>query len=219
MGNFLPNLECFGICDFEKSLTKENLLPGRHLLLEKKKEVFASLRQAGITNLLSLTQALKSKSKALSFAQNYSLDKDYVIMLRREVLSYTPKPYAIKTLNISEEEEKTLVKINIRNTKDAFEKLSLKEKHFEIATEIKIDVERLAYIYELSSLVRINGVGPVFAAMLYDVGVKSPKALSRADATALYERLLKINKTQAYTKAKFSACDIEYCISFAKCFE
>jgi predicted flap endonuclease-1-like 5' DNA nuclease len=64
----------------------------------------------------------------------------------------------------------------------------------------------------LSDLSRIYGVGPVFARMIYDVGIKSVQEFIENTA----EDFIRIYEEQTRKKADFGVGEIEFSLELAK---
>ena len=86
---------------------------------------------------------------------------------------------------------------------------NLSEKH-------NLPFDKLSELVCLCDLVRITGVGPVFAGIIYDAGINTVKNFLSYDAIELFERLTKTNSEKGFTKVKFTQKDIEYCIEHGR---
>jgi hypothetical protein len=89
---------------------------------------------------------------------------------------------------------------------------------FGIATlsRLKISNEKLLELVQLCDLVRITGVGPVFARIIFDSGICSVKKFMSIDSADLLDILSKTNTDKGLTKVKFGKKDIEYCKELGK---
>jgi hypothetical protein len=65
-------------------------------------------------------------------------------------------------------------------------------------------------------LIRITGVGPVFARIIYDSGISSVREFLSVDSYELLELLSKTNQEKGLTKVRFSKKDIDYCKELGK---
>jgi hypothetical protein len=70
----------------------------------------------------------------------------------------------------------------------------------------------LAELVCLSDLSRIYGVGPVFARMIYDVGIKSVKDFVEYSA----EDFIRIYEEKEQKKADFGINEIQFSLNLAK---
>ena len=78
--------------------------------------------------------------------------------------------------------------------------------------ETGISFDKLQEIYSLSDLVRLYGVGPVFAKIIHEVGISSVKKF----ATVSGEDFIRIYEEKLKRKADFSAGDIDFSIELAR---
>ena len=75
-----------------------------------------------------------------------------------------------------------------------------------------ISEERLNELIYLSDLARLYGVGPKFARIIYDVGIKSVQNFAKYEA----EEFIRIYETKNQKKADFGVRDISFSIELAK---
>lgn len=211
------DLERFSLERFKNTLEAGELLPGRRILKEKIPERFAILESMGIKNLKDLTHALNTKQKVERFSQESGLPSDYLIILRREANSYKPKPANLSGFpEVDPEYIERLAAMGVKHTKHLFDRARASKDRAELSRQARIPSGDLLELVKLSNLVRVSGVGPVFARMLYEAGIDTLEKLSDSSADELFERLVAVNEEGQYTKADFSARDVQYCISMAK---
>jgi hypothetical protein len=89
--------------------------------------------------------------------------------------------------------------------------IKLKDRQ-KLSENYKLPFDKLSELVCLCDLIRITGVGPVFARIIFDSGIYTVKIFLSYDAIELLERLTKTNNERGLTKAKFTLKDIEYCI-------
>ena len=82
----------------------------------------------------------------------------------------------------------------------------------EPAQETGIPIDKLNELAPLSDLARLFGVGPVFARIIYDVGIDSVKAFVKNSA----EEFIRIYEKKTQKKADFGTNDINFSIEPAK---
>ncbi len=90
--DYYIDLKKYSLRKFKDELKGSELLPSRKILKEQIDERFKILEDNGIYNLQDLSISLKTPKKAREFAEKSDLPADYLLILRREVNSYTPKP-------------------------------------------------------------------------------------------------------------------------------
>ncbi len=211
------DLERFSLERFRHILETGELLPGRMILKEDLPERFETLESMGITNLKELMEVLGTKKRLEGFSQESGLSQDYLVILRREVNSYLPKPVALRAIpGVDPETIDRLAALGIKNTKYLFERARTGSDRAELARQADVSDADLLELVKLSDLTRIGGVGPVFARMLYEVGVDTPEELVKRSPVDLLERLHEINQEKGYTRVMLSEKDIGYCIDRAR---
>ena len=138
---------------------------------------------------------------------------DYLTVLKREAKSYLPKPIRLKDLpGVDSKDIDALEEQGIKNTKQLFEKGKLSEARQQLSQVTGISRERLDELVSLSDLARLYGVGPVFARMIYDAGIRSVKTFVRYDA----EEFVSLYEKATHKKADFSVNDINFSLELAK---
>ena len=211
------NTTKFSLDKLRDALKTKDILPGRKVLKEQLNERFDLLKSEGIESLFDLLDVLKSKTKIEQFASKTGLDTDYLTILRREANSYVSVPVRLIDLPIVETD--TIMKldsIGIRDSKQLFIKAAQLSDREQLAVNYNIQIETLTELVQLSDLIRITGVGPVFARIILDSGIGSVGEFLANDPEDLFVRLTKTNNEKSLTKAKFTRKDIDYCIELGK---
>ncbi len=215
--SYSVNTTKFSLDRLRDSLKTKDILPGRKVLKEQLNERFDLLKSEGIESLFDLLDILKSKTKIEQFASKTGLDTDYLIILRREANSYVSVPVRLIDLPIVETDTiKKLDSIGIRDSKQLFIKAAQLSAREQLAVNYNIQIEALTELVQLSDLIRITGVGPVFAQIILDSGIGSLEEFLSLDSKELFDRLIKTNSERGLTKARFTIKDIEYCIELGK---
>ncbi len=195
------------------SLKARNMIPSRVILKEKIDDRFKVLSENGIEHLADLITQLKTKQKVEKFSKQSELSVEYLTILKREAGSYLPNPVKLdKFPGVDLKSVTTLESAGIKHTKHLFDRTKEKEKFTLLLDLTGIDKACLEELKALSDLVRIYGVGPVFARIIYDVGVRSVetfKGLTARSFIQIYEE--KMNK-----KADFGENEISFSIELAK---
>jgi nucleotidyltransferase/DNA polymerase involved in DNA repair len=207
------DLEKYDLQKFKKSIQNRDMIPSRVILKEKIEERFQLLKSIGIENLKDLIDELKTKQNIEVFSKKSTLSIEYLTILNREAKSYLPSPIPLKKFTgINTGDILKLEEIGIKNSKQLFNKAKTKDEIKRLSEVTGIAIERIKELVSLSDLSRLYGVGPVFARMIYDVGIKSVKVFikhSPAEFIEIYE-----NETRK--KADFGVNDIKFSIELAK---
>jgi hypothetical protein len=152
-----------------------------------------------------------------NFKCKTGLPEDYLLILKREIKSYLPNPVNLKKFpGINQDHIAKMADLGIKNSKQITIQVKNQKELCEISKKSDISSNDLLEILRLSDLVRISGVGPVFARMILDTGTDSTVKMANSIAKFLFEELKKINVDGKYTKAKFTLNDVSYYIEFAK---
>jgi predicted flap endonuclease-1-like 5' DNA nuclease len=193
------------------------VLPGRRIIKEKVPERFAILASMGIENLQDIVDALKTKKRLSEFAQASGLPEEYLVILRREVNAYLPNPVSLARMpGVDADAVERLAAVGIKHSKHLFSRAQTGEARAELAALAGVSEDSLAELVKLSDLVRVSGVGPVFARLLYEAGVDTIEALAQAAPEDLLERVCAINKAEQHTKVMPTLRDMRYCLEMAR---
>jgi len=215
--DYYIDLEKYPLTRFKKELKESELIPSRRILKEQIEERFKILEKNGVSNLQILFNELKTPKKAKEFAAKSGLPQDYILILRREVNSYQPKPINLdKFPGIKKETIDELNSMGIKNTLHLFRRVKTKSERDNLASGTDIKNEEILELTKLTDLSRVKWIGPIFARIFMDSGTDTVEKLSKAEASMLYKKLVEINKEKRYTKGKFIETDVQLCINVAK---
>ena len=207
------DFEKFSLQKFKRSLQKRNMIPSRVILKQDIEERFKILDSNGIKTLKALIDVLKSNQKIVAFSKKTGLSKEYLTILKREASSYHPNPINLNKLpGIDAKTVELLEKLSIRNTKQYFNKVNCGTGTKQLAQETSISIDKLNELASLSDLARLYGVGPVFARIIYDVGINSVGSFIKYS----YKEFIDIYENKTNKKADFSESDISFSIELAK---
>ncbi len=204
--------EKYSLRKLKESLKNRDMIPSRIILKKTIEERFRVLDQNGIKTLKELIETLKTKQKIEDFSKKTGLPIDYLTVLKREAGSYLPNPIPLKKLpGIDIKSIEALDKIGIRNTKQFFNEI--KKSGIEAISQTSgIAIGELSELASLSDLARLYGVGPVFARMIFDVGITSVERFISYSG----EEFIEIYETKTKKKADFGENDINFSIELAK---
>ena len=207
------DIDKFSLQKLKGSLQKRKMIPSRVILKQDIEVRFKILDSNGIKTLKELIDVLKSKQKIELFSEKTGLSVEYLTILRREINSYRPNPINLnKFPGIDTKTIETLENSGIKNTRQYFNKVNCNNGTHQLAQETSISIDKLEELASLSDLARLYGVGPVFARIIFDVGINSVKSFikySAKDFIKLYE-----NKTKK--KADFGESDINFSLEMAE---
>jgi hypothetical protein len=211
------SLEEVSLEEYQKILESKKLLPGRRILENNISERFEIIRNAGVKNLEELLGQLKNKKNIEDFKNKTGIPKDYLLILKREIKSYLPNPVSLtKFPGINQDNVAKMADMRIKNSKQILTRVMGQNDLSHLSIKLDIPPNDLLEILRLSDLVRISGVGPIFARMMYDNGTNTTEKVANSNPKPLFEELISLNEKNNYTKAKFTQNDVFYCINFAK---
>lgn len=203
-----------GIEDFFSTLREQNLSPGRRVLLENQSDALRALKDTGVATLSDLVTALKSSKKLDEFAARTGLQADYLTILRRQAQSWFPQPVALSRFpGVDESLVQSLSAVGIKHS-----------AHLVSASPDGTPADAQAHpdfslLSSMADLVRVLGVGPVFARAFVEAGYHSVADLAAADAAALQANLSKTPALASYTGPPVTEWDLRWCIWFARLLE
>lgn len=201
---------------FEETILTVDLLPSRKLLADGISDLVPELKLFGIDTLDDLRGLLRDKGRYADLALDLGVDKEYLIVLNREVNSYVSTPVALSQLNVFTESELERLRLaGIRSTKSLYERCTRSPDREAIVVEHDLNEERLALALELSDLVRINGVGPAFAHFLRGLGIRSPHDFNATDPLEILERYRQSAGEKPEPGPDLRLADVEYCRRFS----
>lgn len=212
-GYYYLNLEHYSLQKLKASLQRRKMIPSRVMLKEQLEERFGILQDKGICTVKTLLDVLNTAQKIETFSTQSGLAIDYLTILRREAKSYHPKPIRLQDFpGVDVKDIKALEAKSIKQTKQLFEKGHDSEARQQLSQVTGIPLERLNELIALSDLARLYGVGPVFARMIYNAGIRSVKTFVQYDA----EEFVSLYEKATHKEADFSVDDMSFCLELAK---
>ena len=207
------DLEEYSLNKFKNNLESRDMIPSRVSLKDELDERFKLLEINGINNLKELIEELKTKQKIELFSNETGLTIEYLALLKREAKSYIPNPIRLdKFPGIPTKYLERLDVVGINNSRHLFSKAMDKEKREQLSQNTEIPIEIINELVCLSDLSRAYGVGPVFARMIYDVGIKSINEFIKYSA----EDFIRIYEEKNQKKADFGVNEIQFSLELAK---
>lgn len=201
--------------EFAELLLNTDLTPGRRILLNDLGGVMSRLRQAGIADIAGLQKLLKNKKQYPALAAQFQVDADYLTVLNREVNSYAAKSVPLNKWDVfSASELAQLATEGIKTSQDLYEACLTPSTRQALAECLHIPPGKLRAALELSDLVRINGVGPVYAQILREIGIHRTGDYQATASEEILARYLTLATEKGYPKIRLK--DVEYCKRFCR---
>ncbi len=206
------DLANYSLETFKEMLRTKTLVPSRACLKDNMDERIRQIQHAGITTVEELLGTLKTKPRLQRFAQDTGLSEEYLTLLKREVNSYLPNPVRLdKFPGIPQICIAKLDKIGLKNSRQLFTHAKQKQQRIQLVRSTDIPPRELNELICLADLVRVYGVGPMFARLLYDAGIRTVKILRSVSA----EKLICIYEKNTGKKADFGVSEIQFSIDIA----
>lgn len=213
---FHMNTDEISLEDLQRRIETTDLVPSRISLLNGLSDKINKLKKQGVNNLTDLRNSIKNPKKIASFSQITDIDEEYLILLRREIESYFPKPISLKSFDWLPQEEINKLGIEgITNTAVFFQYCKDKNKEEGLRTGLRMDKDVFYQISCLSDLTRMQWTGSIAARLYFDAGYHTALAISTADPEVLCNALIKINEGYRYFKGKIALRDIQRLIHSA----
>jgi hypothetical protein len=198
------------LIDLRKRIEATDLVPSRARLLEGLEMYFLELEKQGITTLAALRNSLKNNKRLENISTVTGIDLQYLVLLRREIESYFPNPFALNAfLWLPKEEITKLEKIGLHDTAELYDVASNPKNRAEFLDSISMDVTTLEALIRLADLTRVQWVSPTTARMLVEAGYDSASKLASADAEDLCNALMQVNADYWYFKGKVGLRDVK----------
>ncbi|MEA2021899.1 MAG: DUF4332 domain-containing protein, partial [Candidatus Caldatribacteriota bacterium] len=151
-----------------------------------------------------------------SFSKETGIDKDFFVLLRREIESYFPKPFLLTSFHwLPQDDIKKLAKKGIKNTAQFYLCFQGKKIQGEFKASSQINEEFFNQLMCLCDLTRMQWTSPLAARMLFDAGYTSIWMVSSADPKVLCNTLTKINEGDRYFKGNIGLRDSKRLINSA----
>ena len=211
------DLACISIDEFKSILKSTRLLPSWKILEEAMDERMKVIQKEGIWDLGSLLSALKTKINVQEFASRTALPEEYLIVLRRVVKGYHPKPNRICDFpNITDTVSKKLEESGIKNTFDLYDHILTQGQRSRLSAESGIGKEEIRILSMMTDMSRIKWVNHTFAFMLLESGYKTAKEVAGSDPMELHKKINEVNVKYKFYKGTIGMNDMLLVIQSAK---
>ena len=211
--NYHIDLSEYSLEKFKNNLKSREVIPSRVSLKVGLDEKFAVLKDKGIRSLKDLIDVLKTKTKIDLFSKETGLTIAYLILLRREAKSYLPNPVRLdKFPGIETEHFDKLESVGIKNSRHLFIEGKSKAERERMSVATGVPIKILDELVCLSDLTRAYGVGPVFARIIFDIGIKTIKDFIEHQA----QDIIRIYEEKEQKKADFGINEVQFSLVLAK---
>lgn len=200
--------------DLQARLEATDLIPSLQPLLDGLAGKMEVLKKAGINSVADLRVRLKNKKSLVSCAGYTGIDAEYLILLRRMVEGFFPKPQPLKIYEwLNKDVLVKLEKIGVRNTRHLYEAASSDIN--KLVKDTGVGEKELSEFMTLSDLSRIQWVSPTFARTLAAAGYTSAVKVATANPEMLCDAVMQANEGARFYKGKVGLRDIKRLITAA----
>lgn len=211
------NTEFISMDALEDRIQSTDLVPSRVPLLEGIQEKFFILEQQGVHTLGELRRVLKTNPRLEETARSSGIDSQYLILLRREIEGYFPKPLALMEFDeLNPVMLEKLTRSEIRDTAGLFSATRSPESLVALSESCGVEVGTLTTLAKLADLSRVQWVSLPVARLLLACGVDNPATLVTTDAEDLFEAFNQVNLEAQFFKGKIGLRDVKRLIHAAK---
>jgi len=208
--------EKINLNDLQKRIEATDLVPSRVSLLDGLGTKMNSLEKQGIMTLAQLRNELKTSKRLEALAKSTGIGTQYLILLRREIEGWFPKPSPLKEFDwLPKSEIAKLERNGIRDASALHEATDSKSKRTALAKSADVDIATFETFAQLVDLTRVQWVSPTAARMLLEAGCNGSAKLAKADADELYEALARVNAGGRFFKGKIGLRDVKRLIHAA----
>lgn len=207
MGNFTE--ENISLTHIIKRIKETDLVPSLEILESCIDTYMKVLEKAGIKNLADLRKLLKNKAKLTDIASQTGLDEQMLILLRREIEGWIPKPVKLSDFFWLDQKILDALELaNITTSHDVRNVLSNADTKKALLKNSGIHEKALSDLGNLCSLMNVRWISPNFGRVIHELGY-TPQSLRSADAGKLTQEIDSYNKEKGYYKGKVGERDVK----------
>jgi hypothetical protein len=214
---FQFDAEKITLADLQQRIETTDLVPSRASLLDGLEEKIQAFGQLGIKSLAQLRHELQNANRSAELAKTANIDPQYLVLLKREVESYFPKPNILKEFDwFQASDVARLEENNIKDIAALFEKTGDDDGRHSLSKLTGINEAILKDFLQYGDLTRVQWVSPTTARMLIEAGYDSSVKLGNANGITLYEALRQINQGDKFFKGTIGLRDVNRLIHAAQ---
>lgn len=205
------------LANLKKRIEETDLVPSRQPLVDGIGQKFLALESCGITTFSCLREELKNKKRMEALSTKTGISNEYLVLLRREIESYLPKPFLLTEFDwLPQDEIAKLGVVGIRNTEELYEALESFADTSDLQDRTGIDPAVLGNLISLVALTRVQWTSPILARVYIEASYSSVEKLASAQAEELHSAIQNINAGGRYFKGQIGLRDIQRLIKAAK---
>lgn len=177
----------------------------------------AALHAAGVSALEDPSRAFHGAKGPATLAALSSVDQGCLVLLRRAVEAFRPKPVppadypGVETPVVA-----ALRKVGIRDSAGLYGAALTRKARAALAGKAGAPAKAVEELARLANLSRIQWVGATFARVLYDAGYRSVGAVASADPASVFRDVVRANEGGRLYKGKVGLRDMGRLVQLAK---
>lgn len=210
------NLKAISLPAYRDMLKTKELLPGRRLLLVGLDDAFDKLQAAGFDDAEALLKGIGAPKKLETVSQQTGIAPEYLILLKREMGGLQTKSVSLGDFpHLPPEVAAQLREKGLKDSEDVYDATQGFAEPERLCELAGISETHARAVCALCNLIRINGVGKVFAHILVDAGYRSARDIADEDAVHLRDNANWISANPKYNLEPLGEKDAQYCIDYA----
>lgn len=212
---YYPDFASLGLDEIVRRLSGADLIPSQVPLLEGLEEKLRTLRSAGLGTLEDLVRTLRSKGGPASVAARTGIPEDYLVVLRRTVEAFRPKPVRLRDYpGIDPGDAAALERAGIRESPELWE-AARGGREPALAARTGLPPAAIRELTHLADLSRIPYVGATYARAILEAGCRSVGEVARAEPEALDAAIQRANLRLNLYRTRIGLRDIRRLIRMA----
>lgn len=213
--HYYPDFGSLGLEEIPRRFDGADLIPSQVPLLEGLEAKIRALRSAGIGTLEDLVRELRRKGGPAEVAARTGIPEDYLVVLRRTVEAFRPKPVRIRDYpGIDPRTAETLEAAGIRESPELWE-AARGDRGAALAARTGLPAARIEELYRLADLSRIPYVGATYARAVLEAGYGGVDEVAGAEPEALDAAIQGANARLKLYKTRIGPRDIRRLIRMA----
>lgn len=202
--------------DFKQKIKTSHLIPSHRILLNDIDLVFDLLQKEGFCSMFDLMIVLKSKKKAEFLAEKTNIPLEYIVVLRREVLSFESKARVLDTIDcISDKSLEMARAIGAKTTKQIHSYVHSWAVSLQTMNRWGLSKQEVEVLRNVVDICHLRYVSEQFCNMLMHTSCNSVSKIACAQSGSLYGELTAVNEFSVQYKGKFGVNDIQFLIDDA----
>lgn len=211
------DLSAISLSQYAERLKNTELLPSQQILKEDIDRRFAIIADQGIRDVRQLRQALKAKGDVYAFAEATGLPEAFLMVLRRELNSYTSQVRKVADFSsIGDGLKDRLAALSIHTMEQLYDRVLTPQRRAVLGGELSASGEDVLMLAKLADVSRLRYVNPAFATLLAHSAYDTAALIRKADPQALHQEIVAVNGKYGFFKGRINPKDMEFLIREAE---